>query len=587
MSRFVAMASLKQRFYELKQSWIVIWSLFSIPLALLLLLSQDYKFFWLIMGQFALAILTHFFVVPRSFLSKTLLLMLILSAFLSALGWYFGTRSFRVTDHFWEQVMQLSPYETLERQGSQSWLLKTTENLSWNVEARLADGFTDWDWGRSDPSFSLSRKLDSEGVYTQVDAPASLPAKAHISQNYFLDDAIEGRTFKLLLETRFVTPTAQTQAFVLTSGGGRFPLSASSDWSLLEEQWTVQGNQTTELRVILMDLQGAMLDLRLPKVFELVNGEWVDLSSALGVGLRLRADNASLITYKGFTPSENWQTYVLEIPQASLNSNVPLVTQVDIAEGLKIQLRNSNLVTQSQSPALKWRDVRQKLWFPNENLAGHSFTAIGLVFLSVVQAFPAALLGFIMLLVAVLLTGSRTALVVALLGGLVLLSLKAPKQYRRFLSVLALVILVLMAGVFTFPEALPVSLRALSTEQEVSRLLIWRTAFTASLDYPFGLPERDFTSFFAAQYPDLPSISHAHNFWLDFTAKYGIVGLLCSILLSFSMIYMVWKWAKWQGLIFILSMFMLQVFDFSLFYNIVFISLILGINQLEPKTLKT
>ena len=228
--------------------------------------------------------------------------------------------------------------------------------------------------------------------------------------------------------------------------------------------------------------------------------------------------------------------------------------------------------------------MRQQLWFPNANLAGHSLTALGLVFLSIAGTLMAALWGFVLMLLAILLTGSRTALAVAFIAGFILIGFQFKNKHRRRHFGLLILSLVTLLLVFVSLESNLFSIRALSGEQVISRPTIWQGAWSAFMDYPVtGLPKQDFQSYFRTHYPQASLVSHAHNFWLDFAAKHGIFGLIASLYLSFFVTLFAWQQGKVLGLILISAIWTLQIFDVSFLHSGVLLSLIFGFNLLSQK----
>jgi hypothetical protein len=568
------------------RGWLVVWLLFTIPLALLALLSQDYERFWLWWGQCLVALLAHFLLVIKpGYLVRMLLGFLAAAAFLATWGYFYGAYGFQREDRFWFSIrdFRFGFGRSLEREGFQLWRVEPG-HLSWSVEARLLEGLTDWDWGRSHPQFELERLEDAGGVFTRVQAPLAPAANPHISRNYAFDKSIEGRTFKLVLEYRAAAMPALEPVYLMVSGGGQVPLELQQNWQTLERQWTAAGD-TQRLRIILEQLNGHHFDVRSPRLWELVDGEWLDLGQGIGTGLRLRAENPGLpVIFEDFNPSANWQRYTLDISGETLDLQVPLVTKLVLGEGLRLRLRESRLEHSQGGQVRRIRhDVRQKLWFPDENLAGHSITAMGLVFLTTVQAPFAALGGFLLMLIAVLLTGSRAAFIVACLGGGALLLIKLThKQYLKPEQYRVLLLLAILCGAALIaikPQF--IDLRVLSLAQEVRRIDIWRTAASALWSYPFGIPEYDFAGFFQSQYPDAPRIGHAHNFWLALAVNHGVVGLLAGLFLSTALTASLWRWGRWPGLILALSFLSLQFFDFTLFFSSVLLPLILGINSFK------
>ena len=569
----------------------MVWLGFGIPITLSLVITGNYQNFWLVWGQCAVAIIGHIILIfNRPFAKRLSLILLNLFALVMTLGWLYGAYGFYPEDRFWSTLTSAPLVsKTVSNQGSQSWNIGTQQNLLWSFEGKLVSGEKDWDWRRSDARFKLERLEDARGVYTRVSAPPRRDNDPHISRNFPLDKSIRGRTFRLSLETKMLTPSPDTNAYIMASGGARFDFPLTREWTLTEGEWTAQGD-TNVLRVLLRELDGLQFEVRNLTVYEQFEGNWRDLGSGLGLGLRLRADNPerNLITFSDFDPSDVWQRYSLAVPGDTLNVDAPLETQIILGEGFVMQVRESKLSspgTLTHRANLILRNVRQKLWFPDANLAGHSIAALGLVFLSIVNSLGLALWGFFCLLVTVFLTGSKTAFLVSLAFGSVFIFLLAKRKATTRPFLLGMLALSLGAGIVvsygvTFPD--------INHAQALSRPTIWQVAWNAFLDHPLtGLPQQDFLAYFQMHHPEAPIVAHAHNFWLDFAAKYGLLGLASSLILTYFISAFAWQKARWHGLIFVSGFWVLQLFDYTLLFSGVLFMLILGLNFLSRTPLNS
>ena len=559
----------------------MVWLGFGIPITLALVISGNYQNFWLVWGQCALAIIGHSILVFNKVFTERLSLIVLNSLVLvMSLGWIYGANGFYAEDRFWSSLLgaPLTSKSVMDR-SSQTWRINEKHDLVWSFEGKLSKGAMDWDWRRSDARFVLERLRDNRGVYTRVLAPSRKNKDPHISRNYPIGK-IRGRSFRLSIETRMLTPSPQTNAYIMASGGARFVFPLANTWMLSEGEWTAKGD-TDVLRVLLRELDGLAFEVRNLRLFERIDGNWVDLGEGLGPGLRLRADNPEfkLITFQDYDPKDVWQTYTLSIPGQELDPSSPLSTQLFLGEGLVMQVRNSQLNSASSQASLVLRNVRQRLWFPDANLAGHSIAALGLVFLSMVSSISLAMWGFLCLLIATFLTGSKTAFLVALLFGSVFIFMLFQKKSTMRPFLLIMLFLSLSAGLFvsygiSFPD-----INNLQSYQAFSRPAIWQVAWNAFLDHPLtGLPNQDFLSYFQMHHPEAPIVAHAHNFWLDFAAKYGILGLVSSLILTFYISLFAWQQARWHGLLFVTAFWALQVFDYTLLFSGVLFLLILGLN---------
>ena len=514
--------------------WLLAWLGFAVPLSIVLLFTKDLSDFGLIWAQVALALFAQMILSFNQTLAKRLLLTLLtLLALLSSLGWLYSAYGWHVSDQFWTQLssFSLSP-RTVSQQGLQRWQVEK-DDLRWSFEAKLIAGSTDWDWRRSSPQFQLKRKEDLQGVYTYVKAPILSEGSidAHLSRSFSFNESIQGRIFKLRLEYRFLSVDA-TNAYLMATGGARFPLVPSTEWQIVEGQWQARGNIERNLRIILRELDGLELELRTFRLWEFQDEEWRDLGPGVGAGMQLRAKlkAAPNVIFSNHTPDSQWHRYTLELERENVEAGI-LETSLLLGEGLVVALRNNQLEADQTKPRRVVHDVRQRLGFPNANLAGHSMAAIGLVFLSLSTTLFTALWGFAAIFIAILFTGSRTALAIATLAGLLLMTMSLRK--KQTLGIIGLAVGLIVIIYLVIETSFLGGLRALSSEQVVSRPTLWKVAWQAFLEHPLtGLPQQDFASFFKNQSPSPVVVSHAHNFWLDYSAKYGLAGLIASLSLT-------------------------------------------------------
>ena len=584
MSLSVAIAEhLKKWRSEINRSWILVWLILSLLLSTSLILSQNYQYLWLVWAQAALAIFAQWLLVfPRSWIARGLFFALISTTLISIFSWFFNANGFYETDQFWTSVRKTAlTGQVIKGQGNQNWQVEPDEPLVWTFEAKLLEGQSGWDWRQPGKDIELLRMQDKAGIFTRASAAES-SEELYLSRQFQFESSIKDRTFKFYLGLR--SPQgASDQVYISSTGGDRLPVSITEDWRLFQAEWTAKVD-AEQIRILLRNLNGLELDIRELRLLERVDNAWLDLGSGFGSEMRVLAkttDN-SLLIYQDFMPSNEWQSYSFEIPASGNNI---LNTSILLGEGFQLQLRNSKLSYSSNkasAPRLISRDTRQKLWFSNENFMAHSVTAAGMVFLLTVNSLSLSVLGYIALLITVVLSGSRTALLVACIGGWLLLTLlfKRKQSMKLYYGLLFFASIFLITSFIRFgPDSL--AILGLNTNQVVSRLDIWQVAWNSFLAYPLtGLPQQDFGSYFSNIHPELPDTLHAHNFWLDFASRYGIFGLLASFLLTAYFIFYGWKKGQWTGLILILSFLVLQLFDVTLLFSGVLLFLILGLNSL-------
>ncbi len=580
--------TLKHHYHDVSRGWLAVWLAFSLPLSLVVLASGKPEQLWLIWGQALIAIVGHIlFVFKKDLVAKVLLLLLTLLTLTTFIGWLYGAYGFHDTDRFATSFNPLAPRErSIITQGFQTWTVPTETNLIWSFEGRLTEGNPGWDWRRNDTAVTLTRMRDSLGDYTRVQVPRA-ETEYYISRTFNFDAPVDGRIFMFRMLARS-SAFEQTDAYIMATGGARFPLSFSPEWQVIERGWIAGGVSSNTIRVLLRDLNGLEFDVTGLRLFELIDGQWVDLDLGVGTGMRVRAEsgNPRTILFRDVLPTYDWESYRLEIPSEMVAGQVK--TLVQLGEGLTMRVRNSQMQVASPRPGqaeplLDTRDVRQRLWFPDANLAAHSITAIGLVLLASTSSMIAALAGWVFMVAAVLLTGSRTALLVAVLGGLALLAVlfRRKKRMNQFVLILVIVATIVLAT-FARYGLFSLDLRALNLYQEINRLSIWQTAWEAFLEYPVsGLPNQDFERYFNQTHSLMspPPVNHGHNFWLDFAARYGVAGLFSSLVLSGALVWFAWRRGRWQALILISAILALQILDTTLLFFVVLFSVIVGLNM--------
>ena len=214
--------------------------------------------------------------------------------------------------------------------------------------------------------------------------------------------------------------------------------------------------------------------------------------------------------------------------------------------------------------------------FFNKNIAGHSLVAIGLLCLLLSKRVNLFLLSFVVIGLAIYLSGSRTALIAFIIGTtLKLLSIKLNRKV--FIVSFFILISFFSLTALLYPEYFS---RLNGFEQNnISRQSIWRVALHQILAYPLGGNTEEFTNVYQRLYPQNKSdqVNHAHNFWLQMGVRFGIFGILGAFVLTFGIIWTAWNFGSWRGISFVTPFFIMNMLDYSLDYPGVWIPLVIGL----------
>ena len=225
---------------------------------------------------------------------------------------------------------------------------------------------------------------------------------------------------------------------------------------------------------------------------------------------------------------------------------------------------------------------RQSLWFPQENVAGHAATTVLVALLALTGSIVVALLAVPLWVATIYLTGSRAALLGALLGVPWLLGLALRRRHRVWSTLITISAALSLVGVFWVGNfGRLVSTRGYEAAA-ATRSEIWGTALDAMRAHPWtGLGDSPgaFAAFWSRTHPGLLA-THAHDLWLQFAASYGVPGLVAAVWLAVAFVVAAWRLGRWRGLIVAISVLSMQVFDYTFFTVGVLATSIVALNAL-------
>jgi hypothetical protein len=315
-----------------------------------------------------------------------------------------------------------------------------------------------------------------------------------------------------------------------------------------------------------------------------IEGAWQTLGPLEPTGVLVRANLTNLdpalrpsITV---SPSAQWQLSRLKFAVPENLKNLSFFMQLEA--GLSLEIRNlsvKSLITPLQPQQGLFMN-RISLWFEQANFLGHSLAMVALAVLSTGTSLFVSLSIESLALLGIYLTGSRAAWFTTIIVGSLFIVSNATTKRLRFILLAGL----LMIAAFLFTQDLG-RVQVLEDQNSVTRQEIWQFAWDKMLEHPLrGLSETFAMAWQQDRQTALQdSPFHAHNLWLEFGSSYGLPGFIAAVLLSLSLSYFSWKWARWKGLLLVVSVFALNTLDYTLFYTGVLLPFIVGLNILRKQ----
>jgi hypothetical protein len=472
-----------------------------------------------------------------------------------------------------------------------SWLQPAgSAGIGLEFQARVTGLSQNWSWEPSQPGFGLQDRLESGHVLTRVVFPRGADPYLFIA----LDTGrhISGQVFRVSLEMRAKQPIpARGCRGIWLQEDGRayaakcLPVALSPSWKNFSLIWQAPPvkDSPTGLRVVLNDFDGLEFDVRRIKVERAVSGTsgWISL---LRPWIGLRRSGQKVASGRVYLENgSDWRSY--RLIEAGLATNQVEVQAIAWPGESNIELRNVSLLGRdgAANPIVKSPSSRISLWFPSPNLLGHVVLVLGLSVMALTRRPSWAVLAFVLTLLALLPSGSRTAWLAFVIGGVWLLWLVV-YQYNRIalITILALFVLVLIGGGLNRVSVIKFD-ASLEDGNLVSRPEIWSIGWQTLLERPFGLGESGFKTRFHQRRPEVPNINHAHNFWLEMAVRYGWVGLFVAVVFSAALLFLSWRWGRFRGLVLVSSVLLMNVFDYTLFFPGVAYPLFLSLNALREE----
>jgi O-Antigen ligase len=456
-------------------------------------------------------------------------------------------------------------------------------------QARTLEVPDEWRWEPSEAGFKIQSQIESGVPWTRIRFPKG--RDPYVSTVIDTGKPLSGRTFRVSLEMRSPQGILALgcrgvwlQEYGRAFASGCLPVTLRPRWQRVTFSWTAPRAQDSpnSLRVVLNDFDGLELDVRGLRLEQqlLDKSAW---SSLLQSWVGVQWPGSSVSYRVGVEPNTNWRSYRLDID--AYRSAGPEIQAIAWPGQFNIELRGVRLIgTGSDRPVPKSPSTRIGLWYPSPNLLGHVIVVLGLGVMTLAQRFRWTLLASLLTLLALLPTGSRTAWLGFVFGGTILLGLTS--FHRRLkLSVVALLLIVVV--VFFAGGLERLSLISLDSRLEdgnpVSRPEIWSAAWQALLDNPMGVGEGGFQGWFSRIRPGSTAIQHAHNFWFELAVRHGWIGLFSAFGFTGTVLWFGWRWGKMRALVFVASAFVMNIFDYTMFYPGVVYPLLLVLNAFRTQ----
>jgi hypothetical protein len=589
-----------QRQGRLRPAWLWLWPGFFLPLLGVSLASGEWTGINFVASLLPTCLLASFALqVGRKAAAKGLMASLIIlgSAFLAdylSSTYIWQRPGFHAFHHTLGQLVD----RELPDRGKRAWALPAgTTSLRLQLKARRSSGESGWDWHHSTPDLKLEHVGTGESALTRATFPEI--GDPYLMRTFRLGESAGGKSFRATVRLRSEIPVpaiGRRGIWLMTwgpgSSSGSLPVALTNAWQTFTFVWTAPtSSKDPVIRLVLNDFNGLAIEIESARLEELRDGTWHTLEPLSPTGASISLDwpgrTDTVRSNMNFLPTDTWQMYSLDIDSEALSNAERVTAQLALEPGLGVELREFSLTTSTPSD-LQPRPLpirqRRSLWFGHPNNAGHLTLVTGLVALLTLRSGWAGLVAVLLTLFGMASTGSRTAWLTGLVGLPWLLWFTCKPRDRLW------VFSVLVAAGGAVLAILGLDglgrLRVVGIENNLSRPEIWRVAWKALTEHPWigvGPGPQSFNAYFMSVLgggaPEF--VPNAHNLWLIFASEYGVFGLAAVLWLTLGLTWLAWRWGRWRGLAFVLPLFALNSYDYSLFSWWILFLVILGFNQFE------
>ncbi|MDT3682902.1 MAG: O-antigen ligase family protein [Truepera sp.] len=361
------------------------------------------------------------------------------------------------------------------------------------------------------------------------------------------------------------TPVVGTVA--LSSQDGRDKSSTNfrvTEAEALVSTWSAPPNLDGYVLVVTLSNLGGYGSIGSPAIQEQLDGSWAQPTLAT-IAIDAQAHKQAIVV------DGEWNVYRTE---GIWLDGKQLSARLTLGSGNRVLIRDFNATETKSDHALRILPTKSRvsLLGIHPNLLAHSVVSVFGALLFIGGPLWLSVASTVLAFVALGMFGSRIALIAAAIA----LMYFGTISWRRhkvaiFFSLVSISLVAVVAIGFA---------SSFQREPEVgvvSRPEIWRVAwqgFTAN--FPNGI-QTSFSDYWADKAPTRPPISHAHNFWLQLSVKYGLLGLLGSVALTVALGIFAWRRYRWRGLGLLLPLYLLNVFDYSFSFVGVYVPLALAL----------
>lgn len=555
------------------RTWIYVWLGYSIPLLPSLFVQADLNVLIVVALQVLFGLLLACLALPQHILRGALLMCLVglgltglWQRSLSAHSWRLapGSSSKMSTGFSWYGPVNKISAGAEGRSGIRVWSV-SAEELNFSTELRLVDAASEQSWFADQGTIQLSTARDGILTYAHFD-----PGEhgSYISRAFRTARPLANRRFEMTLSFRSLQVENCPKIIMAQQGGvfrKVFQVCADKEWQLHRFEWQVP--LEADLRTLVVSiLADANKDIHLAGL-ELEEAGVSIPSTLTGIHFRLRweGQREDDWPYLHILPTSTWERYEVK---AFTSGQGLLRAELWLEPDSKVEIRRTSLRPRSAVRA-KAERLREAFGTPHPNLAGHAAASLFLMMLYLRVPTTQALPGLAAALVCVWLTGSRTALF-SLYGGVFIMVWRLSGRRMRFTFFILFTLVTLVSWSYLG------RLVQLSSDAFV-RWEVWQASLLAFCDHIwFGLGG-DLNTYLTTSTYRETEISHAHNFFLDQAVRFGIAGLISSLWLCGSLLYLSAKHSGMTGLCAIGLVIFMNFIDTSLFYVGVFVPIVLAL----------
>lgn len=277
-------------------------------------------------------------------------------------------------------------------------------------------------------------------------------------------------------------------------------------------------------------------------------------------------------------PTGTWTPFEIEVAGSETGNPAFFIMRIFSNSPGTFEVKGVLLRSVTGPPPRIPRATRLELLAGNPVLLAHLAVAIAAALLAATGTSLVGLGGIVGVALIAWFAQSRGALaVIAVWAFLVPLTSSWGKQ-KKFIVAIAIVAAVLGAGIFIQSSRLD------ALQSAPSRPSIWALALEAFLSFPIlGLQGEGITSLDYFNGTSLPDVTHAHNFVLQFAMSYGIFGALSATILLGGILALAYRNGRVLGLVLLLPIVILNVFDSTLLNASILVATTLAINVLARR----